>query len=406
MGSEPEFDLLEDMAIPEGEVRDYWLDGLANIIRRRGFETFLLAPILTKDERFFPDRWEKSPRGIRVLLRRLMVYAGLEQYQVMLHVYAQRPRMVGAHAPIAGDDTAHAAAWYAGLEEGVAHFGIDEGQLRQAEVLVGTLGHEVAHLYREHHDLVVSDRDTEEALTDLTAIYLGFGLFLFESSYAFRTGGYSESGDRLLWERSVHGYLTLGAIALYFAAQLACREFEPRELRAFCKELPATQAELLQQAYRELRTDSEGLRRRLGLPSVSECSEPAELERFLAPLDEEDDAAWIREGSEYGILEDEDLADTHADESALPHESTESERAHAVPGRVSHAPALVLATIGFACGAYFGLEIGIALAGAGAAVGWLISSRYRTPVCSRCGAEIHSGASFCPRCDASITWGR
>src|SRR5687768_4896596 len=104
-----------------------------------------------------------------------------------------------------------------GIEDGVCRFGVSDATLSDAEMLIGTLGHEAAHAYREHHGLVVVSRDVEEQLTDLTTIYLGFGFFTLQSSFQFKTGHYDTSGQRLLYERKMLGYLRPGHLAFLLA---------------------------------------------------------------------------------------------------------------------------------------------------------------------------------------------
>lgn len=389
------------MALPEGDAREYLLDGLANLIRCRGYEPFVLAPILLPETRFFPDKWQPDPRGIRTLLRRLMRYAGLEQVGVMLHVYTRPSQTVGETTNLItrGGAPLHAAAWYAGVEDGCAHFGCDLGQLRHKETLVGALGHEVAHLYRDHHGLVVVTRRTEELLTDLTAVYLGFGLFVFEASYSFRTGGYSANGQPLLFETQQTGYLPLGAIALLLGAQLACRGLPERDVKRLSRQLSANQAALLMQAYRALADDPDGLRARLGLDPPDAWPPAPDLEPLTALLDEEDDEEWIRAGHEHGIAEPDD-----AEEDDPLEAPDRPGRLAPEPAPIGWMPSIVFGSTGLACGAYFGTTAGAALGAAGALVGLWLARSGRGYRCAHCKASLHTGVDWCPECEAPIEW--
>lgn len=189
--------LIDDMRLPQGEDLDYLIDGLGNLIRRRGIEPLLLNPILLPEPRYFPDAFAPGPVGARRLLRRLLHYAALD-YVVRLYVYDRfAPTQLGATFIVPEGAHTGAAAWYAGHEAGEAHFGVARNELRDVDELIGTLGHEVAHLYRDHHRLVVRDAAIEELLTDLTTVYLGFGVFLLLSSFSFKTGGYD--GEPSCW---------------------------------------------------------------------------------------------------------------------------------------------------------------------------------------------------------------
>jgi hypothetical protein len=53
--------------LPEEHERQAVLAGLEKLIEARGFETFVGAPLIEPDARFFPDPWEPSERGVRAL---------------------------------------------------------------------------------------------------------------------------------------------------------------------------------------------------------------------------------------------------------------------------------------------------------------------------------------------------
>src|SRR5262249_41712618 len=160
----------------------------ANLVQRRGYETLVTAPILLPQNEYFPDRWEPTVRGARRLLKRLMVYAGLGELDLRLQGYREKPVDLPGFQLHQADD--HAPAWFAGISDGCCEFGLEFDGLRHESSLVAVLAHEVAHAYRHHHDLVIQDRALEEKLTDLTTIYLGFGVFTLDASLTVESGGY------------------------------------------------------------------------------------------------------------------------------------------------------------------------------------------------------------------------
>jgi hypothetical protein len=78
---------LEEFALPRGEEADTLLAGLARMIELRGAETFVAAPILRAEPQFFPDPVEQRAKGISVLLRRLLAYAGLAPRRIDVEIY-------------------------------------------------------------------------------------------------------------------------------------------------------------------------------------------------------------------------------------------------------------------------------------------------------------------------------
>ena len=289
-----------ELTVPAGERRDQLLAALSHLIRRRGFETLVCAPILLPKSEYFPERWESNVVGARRLLRRLMHYAGLGEFAVSLESWHERPPILGQlDVQRTGD---HAAAWFAGFREGTFEFGLERDELRHEESLVAALGHEVAHAYRDHHGLVIRDHALEEKLTDLTCVYLGFGVFALAASHVVETGGVNAAGERLLYETRSLGYLSPGDFALLLAAQLAVRGDE-REQRAVCKELSANHAALVEGALAEFTDARARLLHELGVPDPDSWPPRVEVGALPAlPDDDHDDS--VSEPHERATLDD------------------------------------------------------------------------------------------------------
>jgi len=370
-----------ELELPAGEHRDRLLAALANLIRRRGFETFVSAPLLLPRSEYFPERWERSVSGARRLLRRLMHYAGLGELKVQLKAWRERPLIPGHLA--ASDVDGHAAAWFAGIHDGTCEFGLELDQLRKEDSLVAALGHEVAHAYREHHGLVISDRELEEKLTDLTCVYLGFGVFNVNASLAVETGGLSASGERLLYERNSLGYLSPAEFALLLATQLAVRDdaAEQREVRS---ELLPNHAALLAQGLREF-SDVAALRQRFAIPEPDSWPPRVGIEALARLPDDEEPTS----------------------EGALEHGPTLA-REGGVVFRVKGDRALPLSLLGLGGSAILGLSLGAgtfgfyALCALGTAGGVFAGRRLRADDCSGCRARLAAQADQCAGCGQSV----
>ncbi|MEM6928082.1 MAG: hypothetical protein AAF602_14210 [Myxococcota bacterium] len=212
--------------LPPPAVQQWVLDELAYLIAKVGPEPFTSSRLWFPREGDFPDPWDADVPSLERLLKRLLGYVGLPDVRVTV-------------APFRGDSTVDhvspegeaqyrhhgAAAWFGGMNGKLAYFGCAERQLAQAgESLVGVLAHEVAHAWRHVHGLVRDDRDEEECLTDLSTIYLGFGIFTVNNTHRYRTGTL-EKGARL-YSQSTHsraGYLSPEAMSFAFAANLLAR---------------------------------------------------------------------------------------------------------------------------------------------------------------------------------------
>jgi|HubBroStandDraft_1064217.scaffolds.fasta_scaffold01458_10 hypothetical protein len=251
------------------------LEGLAAIIAARGFETFVAAPLLEPDPRFFPDPWEPSARGVRALAVRLLRYADQEDQDASVSLYGEALSS-GTHAG--------AVAWFAGIEDKTCIFGVHRNQLREHDAIVGTLCHEVAHAYRAVTGLAEAHDRLEEENTDLTTVYLGFGILTTNNAFRFRKG--AVNGSLRGWQRSVSrtGYLSAEALAFTLAVQVIARGVVASEIRRIRRLLELSQQEFFRAACKQLAEDVDGLRIRLGLPPKEVWPEPRAL--HLDPLPE------------------------------------------------------------------------------------------------------------------------
>lgn len=132
----------------------------------------------------FPDPYDGSPESVRRLFERVCPSMRVEPDQVRLEVMnaGAGPELINS----AGDLMPTAAGLY---EEGegdpmlaakfVVH--LDRSQFERPMDLVGTIAHELAHVRLLGESRIDPDRYDNELLTDLTATWCGFGIFLANS---------------------------------------------------------------------------------------------------------------------------------------------------------------------------------------------------------------------------------
>jgi hypothetical protein len=255
--------------LPDVAVREQLLDDLARLILAEGSETFLDAPLIEPSDRWFPDRWTPDAAGVEHLLRRLLDYARLTHLTLVLEVdqFSNPAGKVLLDGRAGGHEGT--AAWFAGIRGATCLFGVDTNQLSDPIALVGTLSHEVAHAYRHASQLRVADAAIEEPLTDLTTVYLGFGILTANASQRFLSGRSGAGGS--WWSRSVGGYLGMQAMCFLLAAQSVARGTPPKTLARL---LSPNQRACFLAACKDLGA-REALLERLGLPPPVQLDKPA-----------------------------------------------------------------------------------------------------------------------------------
>jgi hypothetical protein len=240
------------MSLPSVEERKWLGRYLRKLIERMGAEQFLCGAIVHPSPRYFPDPWSGTVADVHRLTQRLMSLAGLGDLTFSLSGFDE--------ASDAWD--AGTAGWFAGIKNGRCHFGVHVGQLGDPEAAVGVMAHEVAHAWRQHHHLVADARDLEELITDLTTIYLGFGVFTTNNTDRYRSsGGWKVTS----WSISSAGYLPPPSMAWALALQVAARG-DRAEASAVARDLEPNQQAAFREATEEIERDSSWLNA-LALPT-------------------------------------------------------------------------------------------------------------------------------------------
>ncbi len=260
--------MAEQLSLDE---RDWLLAGLRGLILRQGATRFLSAPIREPSPRDFPDDFRADEASVGRLLRRILGYAGMPDMEVELETFSQpdRVKALDAHGRAAEWGHDGAAAWFAGIAGDSCSFGVAEERIGDDPVgLVATLCHEVAHAWRHFHQLAVRDRDVEERLTDLTTVYLGFGLLTTNGSYRYRASFELDGANTVTrWSHSRLGYLSPEEMSFLLAAQVRARGLSWLARRRLAGKLEANQAASFRWALRKLRRVDE-LRVELGLEAA------------------------------------------------------------------------------------------------------------------------------------------
>lgn len=191
---------------PRPEQQPWLVEQLRLLIEQFGASRFLHAPLVEQPPGLAPNE----------VLRGLLDHAGLQDLALDVVPLELAPQVrVGLPRRC---PRGHGGVWLLEADAGSARFAV-EGAPSLPE-----LCHDIAHAWREHHGLCVEDEGLEERLTDLTAVYLGFGLQLL------RPGSRRREVRGLVLESRSAPTLDRHAVAWLVGAQLAARDPSRRQL--------------------------------------------------------------------------------------------------------------------------------------------------------------------------------
>jgi hypothetical protein len=264
-------------SVPGADEQEWCIEALAQLIKRRGVGGLVSNPVVLPTPGWFPDAYTPSAAGARRIALRLLRYAGLSKLDVRTELFqGEQPTFVDGQPR-----SKHTVAYFAGIVDGVCDFGIDQDRLNDPAAVVGALAHEVAHAFRAFHGLVIKDSRVEELLTDLTTVYLGFGVLTANVAYRFRVTQLS-GGSRSEWGSM--GYLGPQAMSFLLAAQLRAREMPSEEHKKLLSHLEPDQQSYLKASLAVLDENMDPIALRLGLPPRSDWPSPPATEVLQAPL--------------------------------------------------------------------------------------------------------------------------
>jgi hypothetical protein len=255
--------------LPPFDRQLFLLESMAALARRCGGEPLRESVLVEPSREFFPDPYVPTLAGVRQVARRLLAYAGLEDFDASVEAFDSERivTQVGSDGMPTGERHEGAAAWFAGFDGHECLFGVDRAGLEDEEQVVGVMAHEVAHAWRSVHRVVERQRHLEEVLTDLTSIYLGFGVFTVNRSYRYRASSdVSPLGHR--WSHESAGYLSPQEASFGLAIVATCRRWGWWTRRRVGRMLEPNQRTFFHKA-----------RRALHRPPLAE-----EQERLLGPL--------------------------------------------------------------------------------------------------------------------------
>ncbi len=145
-------------------------DRLRWLTRQFGLHLLIERPIVLPTDEFFPDPYDGTPRAAQAMFRRVCGYMGVDPRRVDFEMFDDpTPSTTYAFDPERG----FAAGYW---EDGLVS--IERGALDRPADLIGTMAHELAHQRLIGEGRVDPRAPDNELLTDLTAVYHGFGVFL------------------------------------------------------------------------------------------------------------------------------------------------------------------------------------------------------------------------------------
>ena len=136
-------------------------------------------PLIYPTDDFFPDDYDFSEDAARVLLRRVSGFMGVPFERLVLRITHDSKKVwLVNHA---GQYIPHAAGTFQGGYGSTYVITVERDELARPHDLIATFAHELAHARLLGEGRLNARTFDNELVTDLTALALGFGIFLANS---------------------------------------------------------------------------------------------------------------------------------------------------------------------------------------------------------------------------------
>ncbi|MBL6852772.1 MAG: hypothetical protein ISS15_20480 [Alphaproteobacteria bacterium] len=213
---------------------DWQLATWAWLLARLGTDNLKRAPLVTTKREFFPPSDTTGHARAEHILRSVQRLAGMSDWPCKLVALPERPRTRVSELGMVKIDKGHMPLGTFSQSGNSAIIAYDPGTVSSPAILVATLAHELAHyLLHSIADLPPGQELMEEFATDLTTVYLGFGLFGANQAFNFSQFRdiYSQG-----WQTSGAGYLRERDWALALAIFCALRGEDAAALKPWLKD--------------------------------------------------------------------------------------------------------------------------------------------------------------------------
>lgn len=180
-----------------------------------GEKQFKNIKTVTPTEKFFDRKFEGNEEDAKFILKRTIKLMNVQKKRIQLNFFSDQPIEMDdgtiLTTPADADGKWKSAAGTYQKSNSITTISIETSQLKDTTSLISTISHELSHQLLLGEKRII---ENDEYLTDLTAIFFGFGIFLGNSRFKFST---NTNGTGFGWEMSRQGYLPEQIIAYTMA---------------------------------------------------------------------------------------------------------------------------------------------------------------------------------------------
>jgi hypothetical protein len=249
------FGLFRKKSLIDAEVMDWMLEKAEWLLSSHAFaEGFAHARMVLPKPGYFVTDGEKGHALAIRLMHEVQRHVGVPHWKVELTADPRSGRFTAAASPIMVQPKSSAAGLYMGVgADETILISYDSDLLKTPGDFIAVMAHELAHAILDlgekdeppDDEASRAEDETLEMTTDLTAIFIGFGVFLAYYRSERRVGSRELTEE---WRSYHEDYMNFGEIV---AATALFARIHRVDEAAFAKDVRSDLAEALRTAFRD-----------------------------------------------------------------------------------------------------------------------------------------------------------
>ncbi len=202
----PVFGFFKRAPLIESEAMNWQFDCFEWLFKNTGgFKVFSETVLVQPTNQFFPQHGITGQKLAEALFVQVKEYAGMSNWPCKLEVQDEDPNPVVAPTLVVQGAPSSPAGTFSAAEEGVV-ITYNPGSISDPMSLIATFAHELAHyLTGAFPEEPPEGWDNWEYATDVTSVFLGFGIFAANSAFTFSQ--FTSVGSQG-WRSNRLGYLS------------------------------------------------------------------------------------------------------------------------------------------------------------------------------------------------------
>lgn len=245
------FELFRNKPILNQDTRDWMFESYKWLLYNFGGEYFWeKTDLILPNNHFFPDKSDNPEKMALQIFNRVKEYACMDEWQCKLVAQENDPEIKVAPTILIQDAPRNPAGTFGPAEDSnEVIITYNPAHVENPLTLVSTFAHELSHYLTStaSHDPPYGWEHWEE-LTDLTSVFIGFGIFLANNAFNFQQ--YTDI-DSQGWKTESYGYLKESELVFALAISLDLKEIDHQI--AFSHIKPSLR-KLLKKALKEIKT--------------------------------------------------------------------------------------------------------------------------------------------------------